>query len=142
MGRLGGRYEFSAASRPYCGPISAADVQDRVADPIAVFENAAVPKPQNPQARAFELGGPARVVCNLVGMLSAVEFHDEGGFPAEEVEDEGPEWNLATPSPPAEPAISDRIPEASLGVGVVRAQCAGPELQNDATVAADEWHRT
>ena len=96
-------------------------MQDRVADPIAVLENAAVPEPKNAQARTFEIGGPALVVCNVVSMLAAIEFHHESGLAAKEVEDERAEWNLAAPSQPAEPAISERVPEPSLGVGVTRA---------------------
>jgi hypothetical protein len=99
--------------------LAAAGVKDGVTDAGAVGEDGGIPEAQDAQAFVFEVGGAAGVVGDLIGVLPAVEFDDEAGFEAEEVEEEGAPWDLAAPFPSAEAGGPQRVPEVGLGAGIV-----------------------
>ena len=122
MGRRRRATKLRAASRAlglHPTPLAATGFEDRQANAIAVLKDAAVPIAKHSKPSAIEIGGAARVVLKLIGVLVPVEFDHEARLAAEEVKDVGREWRLTAPTPIAEAAVSKDAPQARLGARAV-----------------------
>src|SRR5687767_8594508 len=103
----------------------AASAQDRPGDPIRVVGHLGVPEPQDLEAVPSEVGLAPRIVRDLIGVDSAVEFHHEGGFETEEVHDEGAD-RLPGPLQTVEAASTQDLPQARFGLGLVAPEAPRP----------------
>lgn len=92
---------------------------------VAGVEDLAVCEADHLEPEALEVGVAAGVVLGSLGMDAAVEFDDEGGFQADEVDDEGADRALATPLPAFQASGAKDCPEANFGFGLVAPETAG-----------------
>src|SRR3712207_3279036 len=75
LAALGGEEAFAAAC-----------LQDRRTDTVPVCKDVGVPEPDHPPAGALEIGCASGVIGDLLAVLPAVEFDNDAGFRAGEVE--------------------------------------------------------
>ena len=81
---------------------------------------------QHGETVALEIGFATHIVLDLIGVDSAVEFHDQGGLDAEEVHDEGADRRLTAPLLVFEAACAQDLPQTRFGLGLVSPETAGP----------------
>jgi hypothetical protein len=65
-----------------------------------------VPESDHAEALLFKMGGPPFVIIGPVGVLAAVEFHDEARFDAIEINDVRRKRKLPAPFPAGEAAVT------------------------------------
>jgi hypothetical protein len=120
--------------------LAATGVQDRVADPLQIRQDRVVPEADDSQPGSLDVGGSPRIVGELIGMLAAVEFHDDAGFHAEEVEEIGTPGDLPLPLPPTQTTRANSVPKLGFSVGVVPPKLAGASDLSGTPEGADLGH--
>lgn len=88
----------------------------------------------------FEPCGPTLVIGDAIGMLAAIDFHDEGGVGTVEIDNIGAARNLAFPPPAPKAAVAKGVPEVRLGVGVLAAKPSGSVPLRGVPYRADLGH--
>jgi hypothetical protein len=81
-----------------------------------------VPEAQHAKPAALQVLRARRVASDTVGVLAAIELHDDLRIHADEIGDESPQWNLATKTVAAELTIAQKSPQATLCVGFLAPQ--------------------
>ena len=100
--------------------LTSASCQYGKTDSIPVGQDVRIPETQDAKALLFQKSRPVRVVGNAICLLATVNLNDQLGVGAAEVDDVGFAGNLALPLPSTKPAVSERIPEPGLCIGVLR----------------------
>ena len=86
-----------------------------------VSQNVVIPKPQNP---VILIGQPfvSDLVSRIVGVLTAIGFHDQAALATNEIDRIRPEWLLPNEFESIQPARTKLIPEGAFGVRDALAQ--------------------
>lgn len=106
--------------------LAATGAEDGVADTTRILDHGMVPDSQHAIAEAFQVDRATLVIGDLLRVLAAIEFEDELGFGAQEIDDVGAARDLALPFPTAELAVADRFPDASFDLCVGATQFSRP----------------
>ena len=96
------------------GAVRAKRGHDRFKDAIKVFEYVAVPEANDPIAACLQPFGPLAIFDDLLGVLSAIDFNDELGLGAEEVDHEGADGLLASEAEAVELTLAQMSPQNAL----------------------------
>jgi hypothetical protein len=89
---------------------------------VGLFQNLVVPETDNPESTSIQKSRARFIAFTLFGMLAAVDFNDQSGVDACEVDNEPanrvlPSKLEAVKRPPAQP-----VPKPLLGIGHLLAQ--------------------
>ena len=84
---------------------------------IRLFQRVMVPKPDHPKTHRFQTGCSLSIVHNLLGMLAAVQFHDQFLLKADEINDVRRDRMLSPKLESAEVAILQMQPQPRFRVG-------------------------
>ena len=100
--------------------------EDCAENAVQISDYIIVPEADHAIAKDIQLGRPARIVlCALVSMLAAVEFHDQHRLLADEVRDKGIDRHLPSELPAIETSVTKISPQPPLDIGLVAAETAG-----------------
>ena len=88
--------------------------QNRLKHRFCIAQYVVVPEPDHSQAASFESTGPCSI--GLIGVLAAVQFDDELGGVAVEVENIGRIRMLSAESEATESCSAQMEPELALGI--------------------------
>ena len=104
---------------------------DRLVNFVRSSEDSRVPEPQHAKALLAQPGVPRGVVRALVEMMRTVDFDDQAGAEADEVEDVAAHRYLPAELVAGEVAQAERAPKTALGVGGLAAEitCASGAIQ-------------
>ena len=69
-----------------------------------------VPESQHTKAAAFQILRSYSIVSRVLGMLASIQFHDDLGIHADEVDDVPTQWSLSPESIATELAIAQETP--------------------------------
>jgi hypothetical protein len=83
------------------------------------LQHVVIPKAQHSE---FILREPiiAFDISNRIGVLAAIDFHDQSLFEAKKIRDVWPDWNLPPELERCKPPVFQGKPELALGIGHAR----------------------
>ena len=84
---------------------------------IRLFQRVIVPKPDNAKPHRFKPSCSLSIAHSLLGMLAAVQFHDQFSLKADEVNDVRRDRMLSPKLESADVAILQMQPQPRFGVG-------------------------
>ncbi len=84
---------------------------------VGLFQRVIIPKTDYPKAFRFKASGSLSIAGNLLGMLSAIQFHYQLLFKADEINDVGRNRMLSPKLESTEVAVFQLQPEPQFRVG-------------------------
>src|SRR4051794_14685204 len=86
-------------------------------DGIELLEDLIVPESHDPEPLGVQPCRPGVILLRLGGMLTAIQFEDQFGFEADEIDNVISDGSLPSKFAPVEAIGPEFIPHSSLGVG-------------------------
>jgi hypothetical protein len=97
-------------------------VQNLFEHAVRISHHVIVPKPEDEIPACFQISRSVCILLNTVGMLPAINLHNEPCVRAAKIYDEAIERHLPAKLPSAEPALAQAEPQDSLCIRLLSAQ--------------------